>query len=192
MFFSETKLLVQQKKKNLYPRALKKEHETEYACNGEGCYIIKALCQLSPIYVPIKVLFLPVDTLCAPLPSFGEDGMSDREKVVQLITGKQSTTESRYVAQVCSIDTYVLFVHSENFHAQLWCSSQGSSKEDTESIVYTIKEVNCGSGIFTAAAICSHATHSMEVWKRALVNTELLFTANNTLPKQGILMTSCW
>ena len=96
--------------------------------------------------------------------------------------------------QVCSIDTYVLFVHSENFHAQLWCSSQGSFKEDTESIVYTIKEVNCASGIFTAAAICSHATHSMvlEVWKRALVNTELLFTANNTLPKQGILMTSCW
>ena len=85
--------------KNLYPRALKKEHETEYACNGEGCYIIKALCQLGASFLQStyqsKYCFYHsprVDTLCAPLPSFGEDGMSDREKVVQFITGKQSIT----------------------------------------------------------------------------------------------------
>ena len=26
----------------IYPRALKKQHEDEYACNGEGCYIVEA------------------------------------------------------------------------------------------------------------------------------------------------------
>ena len=29
---------------------------------------------------------------CAPLPSSGEDGTSDREAVVQFITGKQSAS----------------------------------------------------------------------------------------------------